>query len=257
MGADVADGAAGAGALGVGAPGGLLVARVGGKRQPVLRVLGLDDADLAERAGLHEVAGLPDQRIAGVVVGEEELCAVLRLHRGELAGGRERVGQRLVADDVDAGLEEGLRRAGVHVVGGDDRDRLDAVGPGGSPSPPSPRSSCRCGRGRGRGSCPTSSPSRGLDAQRAGDELVVAVEARGDAVDVADEGARAAADHAQADFARSVLCHLSASLEPEDLAVGRLVGAGRREVVEGALGDADDVARRSAARPRPRPARDA
>ena len=90
MGADVADGAAGAGALGVGAPGGLLVAGVGGSRQPVLRVLGLDDADLAERARLHQLARLPDQRIAGVVVGQEELCAVLGLDRGQRAGVVER-----------------------------------------------------------------------------------------------------------------------------------------------------------------------
>ena len=251
VGADVADGTAGAGALGVGAPGGLLVARVGGERQPVLRVLGLDDADLAERAGLHEVAGLPDQRVAGVVVGEEEPCAVLGLHRSELAGSRKRVGQRLVADDVDAGLEEGLRRTGVHVVGGDDRDGLDAVGPGGLL-----RRHLLVARVDAVGSEPEVLARLlrrgGVRAQRAGDEVVVAIEARGDAVDVADEGARAAADHAQADFARSVLCHFASPSSPRILRFADLSVPGGGKVVEGALGDADDVAldqRRALGRP--------
>ena len=37
-------------------------------------------------------------------------------------------GQRLVANDVDAGVYEGLGRRHVHVVGRDDGHRLDAVG---------------------------------------------------------------------------------------------------------------------------------
>ena len=78
--------------------------------------------------------------------------------------------------------------------------------------------------------------------QRARHQLVVAVEPRGDAVHVADEGSRAAADHAQPNPPRAGFRHRRLlSIQPEDLAVGRLVGARRREVVEGLLGDVDDV----------------
>ncbi len=122
--------AAGAGALGVGPPRRLLLSvaldRVG---QPVLRILGLHHADVAEDAGLHHLARLPDHRVAGVVVGQHEDLAALLDQRGELLGVGQRRGQRLVADDVDAGLEEGLRRRIMHVVRRDDRHRLDAVGP--------------------------------------------------------------------------------------------------------------------------------
>jgi hypothetical protein len=62
-------------------------------------------------------------------VGEGE-DAVRLLDRGlHLPGLRQRHRQRLVADDVDSRLEEGVGRAGVDVVRCDDRNRLDPVRP--------------------------------------------------------------------------------------------------------------------------------
>ena len=108
MRADVAERAAGAGALRIGAPLGLLLAgglgRVG---QPVLRVLDLHEADLAELAVLHHLARVAHHRIAGVVVRQgEDAARLLDRACSFFASASER--QRLVADDVDAGLEEGV-----------------------------------------------------------------------------------------------------------------------------------------------------
>ena len=65
---------------------------------------------------------------------------------------------------------------------------------------PSPRSRRRCGR-REAERAARAQRLVGLDDERAGDELVAVVEPRGDAVHGADEGALAAADHAEADRA--------------------------------------------------------
>ena len=48
------------------------------RREPVLHVLGVHEADLAELARCDHLAGLPDHRIAGVVVREREDLARLR-----------------------------------------------------------------------------------------------------------------------------------------------------------------------------------
>ena len=89
----------------------LLLAGVLKRRgEPVLRIFDLDHAELAELAGGDHLARLPDHRIAGVVVGQAEDSPVRsdRLARGQRVV--ERGGERLVADDVDAGFEEGLSR---------------------------------------------------------------------------------------------------------------------------------------------------
>ena len=82
---------------------------------------------VAELALLHHLARLPHHRIAGVVVREREDLAGFFDELGELLRLPQRRGQRLVADDVDAALQEGLRDGEVHVVRRDDGDRLDAV----------------------------------------------------------------------------------------------------------------------------------
>ena len=186
---------------GIGAPVGLLLAglleRLG---QPVLRVLDLHDADLAELAGAHHLARLPHHRVAGVVVrhGEDE-PGLARRSVGELPRLLQRRRQRLVADDVDAGLEEGRGGRRVHVVRRDDRHRLDAVLAGGARAWPSPAK-----RAVGAlGSSPSAAPERmrllRRGRQRAGHQLVLVVQPRGDAVHRADEGALAAAHHAEPD----------------------------------------------------------
>jgi hypothetical protein len=58
----------------------------------------------------------------------EHLAGLLDERRELLRLGQRRC-QWLVADDVDAGLEEGLGRRDVDIVGRDDGHRLDAVGP--------------------------------------------------------------------------------------------------------------------------------
>jgi hypothetical protein len=89
---------------------------------------------------------------------------------------------------------------GVHVVRRDDRHRLDAVGSRGF----------RLGHllvtavGTVAGDAELERRGDGalrLRRQRAGDQFVVVVDARRDAVDRADEGALPAADHAEADAA--------------------------------------------------------
>ena len=127
----------------------------------------------------------------------------------------QRRGQRLVADHVDAALQELARRRRVHVVGRDDRHRLDAVLPPRlalghrrevvvDPVPGEPERRARRPRLLRR---------RG---QRARHQLVLVVDPRGDAVHRADEGVLAAADHAEPDaggFRRR-----SSSLSPRQLA---------------------------------------
>ena len=99
--------------------------------QPVLCVLGLDDADGAEFAGLDHLAGLPDHRIAGVVVGQAKSRPERCTELDEVAASRQRGGQGLVADHRDPGGEEGAGGGVVDVVGGDDGDRVNPVGAGG------------------------------------------------------------------------------------------------------------------------------
>ncbi len=198
MGADVAGRPARTRLLGIGAPHRLLgTRRLDALGQPVLRIFGLHHADIAERTRLHHLPGVPHHRIAGVVVGEDEQLA-RRLHRrGERLRVAEVRRQRLVADDVDAGVQKGLGGGKVHVVGGDDRHRLDAVRP------------LRLGRrhlGKRTVAAVGIEPqfgSRGLRAvrirrQRPGHQPELAIEPCRDAVHGADERPLSAAHHAEA-----------------------------------------------------------
>ena len=150
------------------------------------------------------------ERIAGVIVGERKDAPRL-LDRGlHLPGFRQRHRQRLVADDVHARFEEGVGRAGMDVVRRDDRDRLDPVGALGLGLRHAlivvidavfgeAERLARAARFLRRG------------GERAGDELIVVVHARGDAMDGADERALAAAHHAEPDPA--ALPGVAASLD--------------------------------------------
>ena len=125
---DVAPAAGGARLGRVGAPGGLLaplVLALGG--QPALGIPGLDLADLADQAVAHELAREHDHRVAGVRVGDDERD--LRSLHGRVEPPRlfEVGRQGLLAEDGDAGARGGLRGAGVGVVGGDDRQVVDAL----------------------------------------------------------------------------------------------------------------------------------
>ena len=199
VGADVADRAAGTGPVGIDAPAGLLGAFVlGPARQPVLDIDRVDDTDRTEFARRHHRAGLPDHRVAGVIVGEHEELPRAGRDGREIARLRERRRQRLVADDVEAGFEERLRDRKMQVVGRDDRHRFDAVRPllfsrrhrdvivvaARRVEADVGRRGMRLLRRRG---------------ERAGDQFEAIVDPAGDPVDATDEGALPATDHAQPD----------------------------------------------------------
>ena len=180
----------------------------------------------------------------------EQLAAGLD-RRDEVFGLSHRRGHRLVADDVDAGIQEGAGGRVVQVVGRHDGDGVDAVFAGGF----------RLGHlgevGIGAVRCDEEvggavAGAFRIAGERAGDQFPAVVQAGGDAVDGADEGAPAAADHAQAQPAPRgavrelpliVMAFLPGS-QAKHPAVRGVVGTGFGEVVEGAFRDLDDVRRR-------------
>ncbi len=128
MGADVAE-AAGGTALGrIGSPGCLLLPLALQPRpQPALDVFRADRLDLTQFAGEHHLAGLPHERVAGVVVGDGEDDVRLLDDDRQILSFFERERERLVADTMEAGLDGGLGHRKVHVVGGGDRDEVDPL----------------------------------------------------------------------------------------------------------------------------------
>ncbi len=139
---------------------------------------------------------------------QQKLRALGRLHLGQRSRVLERVGERLIEDDVDARFQERLGRGPVHVVGRHDRDRLNAIRAGGF------------GLGHlliggvdaivGEAQVPTGFPGHfGPRRQGARHQFVVTIDAGRDAVHIADKGSRAAADHAQANALCAVLSHFS------------------------------------------------
>ena len=75
----------------------------------------------------HPRARLAHHRVAGVVVGQPEHQTGAPHGVDQVERVVDRGGHRLVADHVDAGLEERLGGGMVDVVRGDDRDHVDAV----------------------------------------------------------------------------------------------------------------------------------
>ena len=127
----------------------------------------------------------------------DECLQVLRV--GEVRG------QRLVADDVDAGLDEGAGDREVQVVRRDDRHRVDAVA--------AVAGAFRLGAGHlaevavaARRVDPQFGPAGAgafrIGRQRTRDQFPVVVEPRRNAVHGADERALPTADHAQPQTAR-------------------------------------------------------
>ena len=125
------------------------------------------------------------------------------MHDGpQFAALGKREAERLVADHMDAGLEEGLGHGEMRVVARDDRDEVDAL--------------VRRQRGLALGHFLVSrvDPRRieveigagefgfgRVGGETAGDEIDLAVEPGGHAVDRADKRAAPAADHAHAKLA--------------------------------------------------------
>ena len=197
---DVAHAAAAPAAGGIRAPLGLLHARpfeTGG--EPALRVLDDDLAQPAEIALPHEVAGQLHHRIAGVVVGQGEHAPALPDDLAELPRLVHREGHRLVADDVEPGFEKRLGDREVEVVRSDDGHEVDAgVGRQGALALDHGRVQ-RVGAVGAQPQFPALLPRTGrIGRERPRHQLHVAVDARGPAVDVADERAGASSDHAHA-----------------------------------------------------------
>jgi hypothetical protein len=125
---DVGKTCGGARATRIGSPFRLLVSvGVDRHRQPILDISRVDDSDVADFAGFDHFARLAHHRIAGVVEGHRKDEPFRTREFDQLRRFGEGRRQRLVADDVDSSLEEGLRHREVQVVRGDDDDGLDAV----------------------------------------------------------------------------------------------------------------------------------
>ena len=128
MGADITGGATRAGFGGIGAPVGLFL--TGGFErfgQPVLRIFDLHKTDVAKRACIYHGFGLPDHRIASVIVRQREDHARRIGGFGKFLCLGQCRGQRFIADHMDAAFDELQGGGRVHVVGGDDGNRFDAV----------------------------------------------------------------------------------------------------------------------------------
>ena len=201
MGSDVAHAVGGPGHAGIHPPvGDLSVALVAQCRDGVtLRVFDDHLQDLAEFIGPNHFTGLLDHGVARVVVGQGKDLAGLFNHFSKRLRLRHIVGERLVADHVDPGFEEGLRDREMRVVAGDDRDKIDTLIGG----------QCRFGRRHhfvavidpGRVQVEVGAGIPGdfrLRREATGHQFNPAVEVGRHPVNTANERATAAADHAHA-----------------------------------------------------------
>ncbi len=205
--ADVTDTAAGAALLRVGAPTGLQIAGLlQGGGQPALRILHHDLADLAHVLVHNHVPRELDHRVAGVVVHETENELALLdqfLQFFCLRGGQR---HRLLAHDMEAGLQEVTGDGEVPIVGRRHGHEVDAL-------------ALRQGRlARNHLLVVTIDalgievelPAHllgipGIDIERSGHQLDLAVHPGGFAMHVADEGTDASTDHPH--FQLPVDCH--------------------------------------------------
>jgi hypothetical protein len=92
-----------------------------------LDVLDPDGVDLSQVAIFDHLPSLPNQRVAGVIVGHGEDGAGFFNHLEQLFRLREVQGHRLIAHDIEARFQGGLRDGEVGVVGCGDRDEIDPL----------------------------------------------------------------------------------------------------------------------------------
>ena len=175
------------------------------------RFASLDVLDLDELHGPEEAVGnhrprLADHRVPGVVVRQaEDETGVL--DRGEHVDGfGERVGDRLVADDVEAVPQRPDRVRVMAVVRRHDRDDVGAVLAGFL------FSEQRLGRRVGAAGCDAESCCRGrrslgIRRQHAGHDLVAVVQSSSGAVHRPDEAARPTTDHGESQPSAEHLDH--------------------------------------------------
>ena len=195
-----------AGAGGVGAPLGLFLARLfNGLGQPLLRILYLHQPNVPQYACGHHLAGMAHQRVTRVVVGYTKHPATSARQIAQRHRLRQSGGQWFVANHMETRAQKHLRHRRVHVVGGDDHHRVNRVRPlvlclrhvlvaGVNP--------VRVQTQRGTRAMAT----RGIGTQRPGHQLVVVIQAQGDAVHSTDKSPLTPPDHAQAQSAGFVVC---------------------------------------------------
>ncbi len=195
MGADVAETARRSRQGRIGAPRGLPVRLMFERqRQPVLRILDVDEPHIAQHALLDQRPRMPHERIARVRIRDREHEPFLAREPGKRLAFIERHRERLVADHMDAGFEKRRRDPRMQMIRRNDRNRVDAV--------------IACGFRRGHlakvriaarqaDARRTRRRAFGIGRQRPRNKLEAIVDARRDPVHRADERALAATDHPQ------------------------------------------------------------
>ena len=126
----------------------------------------------------------------------EDQAAVPQLV-GEIEGIGQRCRQRLVADHMDARRQKGRYRGVMDMIGRDDGNDVDAIGPPGLGFGHRRKMAVGAIGGNAEFGRAHRSPFP-IGRQRAGDEFIAIVQAGGDPVDGTDESARPTAHHAQA-----------------------------------------------------------
>ena len=92
-----------------------------------LRILAHHLDDFAEIPLGHHLLGQLDHRVAGVVVSQRKDLFALLDNFTQFTGLLESVSDRLVADDIDAGLQESLGHVKMQVVLHDDTNEINAL----------------------------------------------------------------------------------------------------------------------------------
>ena len=165
-------------------------------REPALDVFDLHQVDPAQVAVANQRARIAGHRVGGVGVRDREQAAVLPRARHQVAGLREIVRHRLVADDVESRIQCRRRKRIVRVVRRHDRHGVDAVGAKfflrqhvGHVAV----AACRVESHRGAG-C---SGAAGIAGKYAGDRAPPAIHFRSAAMHATDPGVGPAADDPQ------------------------------------------------------------
>ena len=174
------------------------------RREAALDVLDPHEPEIAQRAIAHQRLRMARHRIGGVGMRDGEQAPLLPRPRDEVAGFAEIVRDRLVADDVEARVERGLRDRIVGVVRRHDRDAVDGVVAPGLALQHLGQVAVTAGGIESHGGA-VRARARRIAGEHAGHGLPGTVELRGGAMHLADPGLGTAADDAQAQSAPETL----------------------------------------------------
>ena len=164
-------------------------------RQPVLRVLYLNNAKRPEFARLHHLARLPHHRVAGVIVRQTKDQAGSLYRLLQVQSILECRRHRLVANHVDFGIQKLFRIGVVQMIRRDNGHHFNSVRAARFRRSHFLESSVRARNKkllRGNHTFPR------IRTQRRGNQFVAVIHARGNPVHGANKRARPASYHAQA-----------------------------------------------------------